>query len=561
MSGSAKKNWIEILAVVLLFCFWIWLCAPVFQNFTSRLYLNPNHIDSIGQYWMAWWANQAFSSADFSIFECPLLNYPVGARVFVYDIAYLHAWAAGALIPVFGLAGAINAVFCFAVLFSLLGTYILLRQFTKNQFLAVALSTIPIIHRLFLHDWFVDLELANIGFMSLAIALWFVFLRKGGAGWMVAASLALGAASIFQMYYGISVFVLFLICLACSFFDILPVAQPVRLVRKRTLFVGALGGTIALAGLLPSIASLFTSGGQPGHGSLFMGTISSGYGIPFTFFVPASIFGLFLFVSFRNNKTAWFLLIAATSFCLLGTGPYMELGETNFRIPMPLWLFYKLIPFFWRFTTPARFAIPAVLLFTCLAAFYWQSSIDTKKTSVLKTAASIALVFFAANFIMAVVEGNKNHLLPNFRQLHSSPLPPVPDIFQQMQKDQEKYAVFDGACENEATWSNYYQVTHQKPIAGFGLIPVTFTHNQKPARLSGIHRDFCLAVKKGSPVAPPSRKLFAGQNVRYFIFYKGSMGNSEQEFLIEAKDSYGDPVFTDDSLLVFDLKNSSLVID
>jgi hypothetical protein len=95
MSGRAR----DAVAAGALMALWAYKSLTIVMALNTRAYQGGDDVDSLGQFWMSWWASEAFYTPGRQLFFCPLINYPDGSTVFDANIAYLHVLASGLLPP------------------------------------------------------------------------------------------------------------------------------------------------------------------------------------------------------------------------------------------------------------------------------------------------------------------------------------------------------------------------------------------------------------------------------------------------------------------------------
>lgn len=547
---TSMKVFKEIPSVLFLLLIWYRFCQRIFEDFAGALYLSFDHVDAMGQHWMVWWAKTALGNPDLSIYQCPLLNPPVGTQIFTFDVAYYHILLSAMLAGSKGVVWSINFVFVTGVMLSLFGTYVLIRQFTNQRVLAALLATLPVAQRLFLQEWYVDIELANMGFITLALALWIRSLKHGEVFWLIIAGILAGLTCAGQMYYGIPLYGTYFLTIILAFFGLMPKKSTKRILIKRTVLVMGIGMMVALPFLYQSIKALTAQNIGPSTGlNIFSSYVPPGHSLPLIGVLPAIVLALTVVAVDRTNRQLWFWFGATALFISLGLGPYLNIGSLS--IPLPMWFVYKFVPFFWRFTTPARFGVAGFLLFVCLLAYLFQVLQEKRKLGLLFRLPGWIVIFLFGALSLNVIQNGRFAANPHFYSLQTQRPAQIPEIYNQIARNPENYIIFDLVCENEATWSGYYQTAHKKPIAGYSLIPPNFMHLQKTGELSAVQLAMCESAKRGRPSPPPTPKWLLERNVRYAALHKSYLEDAGAGYLNGWESTFGEPEFASDRVRIY----------
>lgn len=538
----------ELAAIFVLVIFWAYFCNKIFLDFNS-LYKVGMSIDAIGQVWMTWWSSVAFSTEGLSPFFCPLLNYPVGSEVMTFDVAFINILISGFFVKYLGVIGAINAVFVTSLLFGLIATYVMIRQVTTNRILALFLSIISGIYIITHLVGFVDVDMANFGFVAFAVAFWIRYLKTKSRVIFVFASLFFALTCIFQMYYGINLIIFFSIMIIASLAGIESLTSPFTKTWRPTLAIMGFGTLLAMPFFIATMNNLekvkTTSlvGGQTNeHLSLAI--------IPFIFLI------IFVFALFkRKSKKLMVWAFAIAIFSLFSVGLQLEIPGTYTTVPMPFKLFQTYIPFFWRYNFTDRFGRMAILLLPIFLAMINSNvqSFFPDKSSIKKSVMTIFILFLMAKTASPLMVGKMPTIHKDLMPITAMRLMDVPEVVLKMNDDKEKYVVFELYCEEDSPFTPFFQVYHQKPIAGEATRPEMFFGKHKLSELSLLQKRFCDSAKLVKNILLPPLAWWKEQQVRYLVLNDSFIARKGGNFMEEWESAYGNPVSISQQFRFYDL--------
>ena len=564
-SGFRSPVAAECGALLLIFIIWLVLCRGILTHFFTRIYQTGTHVDAVGQLWMSWWSQKSIFDPNLSLFYCPLLNFPRGAAVFSYDVAYLHVLISGLLRPYLGAEGSLNAVFIAGLLCSLIGTYILLRQATSSRIFAACLSAIPLLH--LFHEahaggrneypvHFIDVEIANFGYLTLAIALWWLLLKKGGIRRLIFTVLLAGLTVASQMYYGISLMIFFILALILTPLKIGPEFVSTPRAWKLTGVVLIAGLSIALPVLLPSFHELAGMGALrqvspvPIEPELL-------YHLGYFSLLALIPLGLLAWACRRVDRKVVFWYVTAAVFTFLGVGEYWyPEGTAQPGVIMPFGILKKLIPFFWRISFPIRFGTMATVAMVVFLALGQRALI--RRFSFLKKfrVPLMIVILLLANFCAGIISQSGSLIIPPLSPVKTDELPRPPDVFINIGRSQEEYVILDLLCGHKEYLSAYYQIFHQKAIAGNPLRPEELKKTgEYISDLSRLQRRLC--ENKQLPL--PAASWLVERGVRYIVIYRSFSEEHEPGFLELFESRFGPPVYSSAVLRIYKLLPSAKI--
>lgn len=552
--------WPDALAVLWLIGFWLWKCSDVFRRFFDALYGVAAGIDGTGMVWMSWWAHQAFSSPDYALFYTPLLNYPVGAEVFTYDVAYLHILLAGLLHSWLGLIGSINFVFVVGVLSGLIGTYVLVRQVTPSRVLAAGMAMLPVMFGLFT-DWdAADLAVVNYGFFALALAAWLAMTGSHGRKWVIPTGALIALTLVAQMYYGIALFVVLGVAMVLAALRVTPSDGPRFVVWRRTAAATAIGLALALPHVVISL------GGIRPMGRAIVAAPLSEVCAPdwrFGFWLAWLLVGLGVLAAIGLSRRMWFWFVACGAVLLLGIDkPCFHLGGGDaWLIPGPAALLKNYVPYLWRMTFPARLLrIAMVLVPVFLAA--WSTAVIGRWSLRRRPAAAVmGIALLLGALAVPILSGRLDPTQPwgrmvrtdgvvrALRPFPTTPGPDVPAVFEEIRDEAGDFAIFDLDCRRSSELSMFLQTVHERPIPGDFIRPHELP---EPSELTILQRDLCR--DENTPL--PEIDWWRQRQVKYALLHNDPGGEAGGDFLTRWETRFGSPVFRDATLSLYKITAS-----
>lgn len=513
----------ESAALCFLLLFWFLFCHNLFAEFFTKTYLMEINVDSVGQFWMAWWIHTALQLPDASLFFSPMLNYPIGAEVITYDVAYFNLFITGLLRSGLGVFGSMNAVFAGSLLLSLLGCYFLLRQFTSSRILASLFSLLPFAFALRQGAGFVDVDLANIGFLTTALALWAAALKSSKKSMVIFAGAITGLTCLAQMYLGIDLLMFLGLVVVGSYFGLYPVDEPAPDIRKKSILVIAIGCLVALPYLLPSIGSLskIDSGPPMPFFADFNPGVAQSSLLVFAM-VTILPLGVLAYKFGKRKGSTRFWFFSTSLFAVFAAGTHVRFFGQDLYLPLPFLFVKKLVPFFWRYNFSDRFGRMAIILmvvFLILTHARVTSRFHLSKgLSVISGATLWVLGFVLAPLMIGLAPQGVSALMPfPVYPALSLERPEIKEQLESMAKDSEAYVVFDLYCDNFAEHSLVMQLYHQKPIANDPLRGEQLGAPEKLSELAAVKAGLCRVSPEDPPMLIPPVDWWKQQKVRYII--------------------------------------------
>lgn len=510
-----------------------------FNFFTSQPLILA--VDAIGMNWMSWWAEKSIYSSAYSFFHCPLINFPLGADTVGYDIAFLHVWLTGLLRPLLGMYGAVNLVYVAALLLSLVATYFLVRQVHPSPLFSAALASLPLVYATRFANGWVDVELANLGLMYGAVAVWLAAMKRDSWRLAVLAGLLMAIAGMAQMYYGLNLFLFFFLVLIFSLLG-WRIAPETSLAKWRltwlTLGVGA-GGMLPFG--LSALGNLrvdFTVKPWPLFPDSYLGIVQDGR--EFSVFLAVLVLAFLLIFYWRKLPSVRFWLLACMVLLLFAAGFHARLGFPKPFIPLPSLFLKNYVPYFWRLNFTDRFARLAIGLLPVILALlerYWASRLARRGLARLALA---VVVLWLGSLLAPLMIGRPVAWLPELDGIRTWSMPSPPE-YRERAKRPDSLAVFSLFCGYNVEAIAYFQTFHQKPIVGDPLRPPAIPVKNE-SDLSKYQRELCRDVLAGKPVSWPTADWWLRQGVGYLELSRTLLANVDDAYLATWEDEYGDPV-------------------
>lgn len=551
--STAKKLLQEVCAISALVAYWVFVCREIFAHFFSRPYSIGIFVDGVGQQWMSWWIQQAIRTPDFLLFHCPLINYPLGAQVLTYDVAYFHLALSGFLRPILGPYGATNAVFVGAILFGLLAMYGLTRILTESRFIAALFSSLIFPYAFWFGFGFVDIELADLGFLALATATWILATRTGKIRWVIVAGMFTGLTCLAQMYYGINMILFLIFAALFSFWGGQPEGQSSRQSALFSLIIAVVGILMTVPAMLPAIKTLGAVGLVKALPVFPKFNPTASTNSVMLLALPAgALILLILFFAGWKNRSFRFWVFSSGLFCILAAGTHFKIPGTDFYGPLPFYFLKRFVPFFWRYNFTDRFGRMAIVLLVVICVLLLRIVQRRFKLEGKTYLGAVLLIFVAGHFIAPLMVGIGPKPLAWLTPVAVADPYVVPTPVEKMGKDPEQYVVFDLFCGNQVEFSALYQLFHQKPIAGDPLRPDGISGGVE-SDLTKRKNKYCAAIRDGyRPVNTP-RAWFEQNNVRYIIVpadYMARMNEKSDGHWVLVDDG---PVYADFEVMIYDL--------
>lgn len=546
----------DALALMVLMLFWTFLCKDIFAGFFTHVYSSATEIDAIGQFWMSWWAQKAMATDGMSLFFCPLLNAPIGAEVFTFDVAFVHILISALLRPMLGMAGSINALFVYGLALSLVGTYAFLRQITTSRILACSLAAIPVIYTTALSSH-IDIEQVNFGYVTLALALWIHLQERGGKTLTIITGLLIGITCITQMYYGVEAYLLIGLAVLGSVFGYGPTQTGFAPVRKRSVAVMVIGAAVTLPILAPSVWTIAKVDVfkplplLPGAG------IFSEHFLSLWHLLPLIFMGFAVLIIACKEPRAWFWLGAFAMFLLLAFGPYLVV-DNDTKLPMPFWFLRQLVPLFWRLSMPVRFGRMALIVLMALFAVLQMRLFKRYANSQVAKAIIIIVFVYCGNFVGPMMMGGAPTFLPVVHPVYADPIEKAPKQIIAIGNDGEDFTIFDLRCDEDAEWSAYYQIFHEKPISGTPLLTNELRSLAPPSAITEMQRALCIATETQQYPPLPEMNWWKSQNVRYMFLASSFIKKAGVDFMSGWDRMYGPPVYVLDRISIYDLRQGEM---
>lgn len=559
-----KRYLPDLAATIALVLFWWFICSNIFSDFDTKLYLNGQHTDAINSIWTAWWTGKVFSTPDLSLFNCTYLNFPAGVVVMAQDFAFLHIYLTGILSTKIGIVPAINTVFVSVLLFSAFTAYFFFRRLTKSRFLSFIFASTLLVYFPYLNyiaepkvyppgfpkstssQAFVDVETANFGFLMLALGLWIMLLERGSKKLTALAGVILGIVCLTQMYYGICAFLILGLGFAASFASISPVKGDLKLQRKKTLTVMAIGAAIMFATLFPSLKDLAGRGVfmeynfQP-HAMQLGGAL---------IIISVCIITAIIFRGSINSTWFWIL---ATILLVVASAELTIIAGQAYKLPTAF--VKQKLPFLWRLTFTDRYLwmsiIPFLAFIAVLAEHLRQKYSSYKKAWAPLTVLMALIAIFCASIMI-----NKGKMIPLIKPYMNKELPEVPEFFYTMGQDKELYSIFtlDSLKAFYQPLQHYYQAFHHKPIGGYGLIPIRFIDPTTESEVGKMQRRLTTKSDRWTTEDFPDKNWYDRFKIRYIVVFDSFFNKAGEDFLQLWESSNGVPVFVSDRIRVYDVR-------
>ncbi len=554
MSDRAR----DALAVAGLLVVWAYKGLSIVATLHTRVYQGGDDVDSLGQFWMSWWASEAFYTPGRQLFFCPIINTPDGSSVFDANIAYLHVLASGLLRPQLGPQGAINVVFLAGVLCSLLGVYVLARQLTSSRLMAAGGAVLAELLIIEVNPEFSDLEMANYGVLALALTAWIRLLTRGGGGRVLLAGLLVGLTCVEQMYYGISLLLLLGMAVAVAPLGLHPGLGTPRQLVVRTVTATAVGLALALPLMASSLLSLAhvqvvpDGGGMADLGARYEWLFANGVMVSNRSWSLLGLVPLAGLAAFDRRRQTWFWLAAMALMAFLATSFLWDIRYEHGLAARSPWMGgERLVPFIWRLTFPRRFGRMAVLLLVALlVASDAGLARRLRPGRVARVGLSVGLLVLGLAMGSMLV-GRPPGVVPPLRPIEATEQPAVPEFYRRLGRDATASPLLILGCQEHPNLDAYHQVFHGKPIAANPARGTSFGELEgMESPLAAIQRRFC---EQDPPPLPYAHEL-RDQGVRYVVLYESELWVRGDGFLDHVDGLYGRAVAVERGVRVYDLE-------
>jgi hypothetical protein len=564
MQHAARSSWDarDALAIGALLTFWAWRFSQLFAHLSHHGYLVPgHHDDALEQLWMSWWASVALRSAEHDLLHCPLLDYPHGADALSVSVAYFHVCLSGLLRPLLGAAGAVNAVFAAANLCALVGSYALVRVAGGTRLLACGVAALVLVHGAQANGEFPDLELANHGLFTLALAAWIALLRHGGRARLAMAAAAVAATAAAQMYYGLELGAVLALAMVLIPVGLAPVAGPRLAMAGRTAAALGIGAGLALLPLLPSLRWLqgieHASSSRPPVAPL----ISWVAGAPAADDGSLTALGLLPWLALAvlavvvRRRAAWFWAAVAGVFLLLAAGNFVDVGGV--RITLPYHGLQQHVPLLWRFHFPRRFAFAALIaagLLAVEAERRFRGRPDLWRGSAVAVTVALLLGLHLLGRVTVYAPAAHGRFAALLRPMPTHPLPAIPAALAHLGEQPPDGDVFlELGWEANRALSAYYHTAHQRPLPVNPLVPPELRSPASESALARASRELC----DREPGGLPGPAWFRERGVRYLLVHDvdGCRLAGEERAAWERSAGLG-PLHADDRLVLYDLASA-----
>lgn len=552
LHGGNQTLWCFVIAVGLLLVVWAVLCCNILFKANDGLYLSSTDDDALVEYWMCWWANKALFSDQYTLFRCPLINYPTGAVVFSFSPSYYHIVFSGLIRDLAGPTGAINLTFAAVLLFSIFCTWLFLTRLTSSPVFAGLLSCLPAIYLTLDPRGYLDLERADYGLLCLALWLWLDLIEKGGWKRGVLAGLAVGLTTSALLYYGVCVSAILALGAIAPRIGI----RPLKKIHRQTslLTILALGISVLFTLLVHWRALHFFYQYGP-YQERILAAIES-YVSPLTLLILL-IPALLALGCRKVDSTILFWFFATTLLLLLAIDPFLSINGVRYNFLTPFMGIKRFVPFFWRLNSPHRFGWMAIIPLIAVLARAGDCLSTRLPRNPQKILGLTAVLFLLGNAMSALMSGHTQHtnflslILPPAKPIPVEPLPPVPiSILEKIRNEKEPSVVFDLAGQKQQ-WIAYLQTYHQQPIVGNGVVPTQFTNQSSQTELSGYLHSVRDSLHQSYDIALPDKEWFRRHYVRYAILYLDSYETAKIAWRWEK--AYGSPIYVEQGFRIFDL--------
>ena len=353
--------------------------------------------DQYAQLWLHWWVR--FSLLDLGqldFLHTGHMNYPAGVDITADYICFLHALVGVPLQAVFGLIGAVNALYLLAYVFSAMGVFLLARYLTRSS-LAAFLAGLLVMHNpYFAIISYLNTELFDLGWMALFLLFLIKATRGEGRRSPLYAGLFLALTSLASMEHGLFMYLFFGLHLAAfalrhrSWELTRPFLRRMAVVAVVFALVVAPYAVVVLSHFSASVPQSMDWLGradisepqQPVKGKLFVPShrprvdtrVTVGKAAAMTAGFALLVLALALL---RGPPRLWEWLAAALVFwglsaghevLLLAGAPGSEQTQLDTLHNYPYMLLLDHFPLFWRFSWPNRMVVVAILALCLLLA-------------------------------------------------------------------------------------------------------------------------------------------------------------------------------------------------
>ncbi len=579
--------------------------APITANMASTAPGTGG--DTFLNLWGAWWVPYAIFTLHASIWNTSLLFWPVGASLVYQTMSPLG----GLLVAPFQLISipfAYNVLFFLGFALSGMTMYVLANYFTRNVYasafagLVYAFSAVHIALAVPHIDWI------NIEWIPLALYFFIRMIKEKNWYWD---AIGLGISFVLITFMGdLEQSVMTLLLLAAVLVAyLIPKSTRALMLTPRFATLVAIAIVTALVagswGFVPIISSLL----QPGtlsnanylndfphnmlwsndllsfflpsfYNGLYNGLAAGSYANAIyqpspserVSFIGYTVIALALFAIYKDRKRTYLWLGIAVIFAWISLGPYLQVYGNNTYIP-GLYQVYHSVPGLNVIREPDRFDVIASVAFAMLAALGMQSLLDYFGAHEKhKKRKNLPLLIFGVIALIFLINNNGYPSTPLLQSLDYTNAH-IPAIYSELSQlngtfsvlnlpaISDPYAQFPQIYSGMAT---YYTTASHKPIVGGDATRTNTTQELSLYSIPLVVQSSNLQITGNASYQSPvlqnytNQTLLAlyGYNTAFVSVFYNAYSQSEAAQLEKLVSVFGQPVYYDNSTVVFETSNA-----
>ncbi len=368
---------------------------PLAANWQRHLFGQAG-VDQSTQLWLYWWTKYALWDSPQSLLYTHHLNYPLGVDITGDFICFLHALLAVPLQGLFGLTGAVNALYLLTYVFTSFGVFMLVRHLTRSNLLAVVAGLLMVHLPYYTALNSLNTDLLSFGFAALFIL--YLLRTTQEEGWRppVLAGLMLALTSMENMEHGLFMYLFLAFHLVYTGVSLRRQRQRLKLLARRVaalvvvfaVLVAPFAVIISLQmhehhphrpGLLGKGDLAVARDCEPGqmdptkYQTRSQGKVSADKLAALALGLGLLVVAMLLLGAGADLR---YWLTAALLFLLFSTGEAVSIlwgaenpmAEPLVKVPNYLYLLMHKLPFVWRFGWPDRMVMVTILCLLVLGA-------------------------------------------------------------------------------------------------------------------------------------------------------------------------------------------------